>query len=155
MIRAIIIFSSSFLIFIMNVPNESWSQKADPTILDFRVQALYRAAKLTWKIKEGVKSGLSVQILRADTFEEGPYKEVDTMNLTPGKNTYEYVDKTMGAEAKYYYKLIIKEIDESFGPLPTRPYFSPPATYLKPSVPSLESDYILSYHFPAPERQET
>lgn len=155
MTRAAIIFFSSFLIFIMNVPNESWSQKTDPTILDFRVQALYRAAKLSWKIREGFKSGLSVQILRADTFEEGPYKEVDTVNLTPGKNTYEYVDKTMGAEAKYYYKLIIKETDESFGPTPTRPYFSPPATHLKPSAPRPESDYILSFHFPAPERQET
>ncbi len=155
MTRAATIFLSSFLIFIMNVPNESWSQKADSTILDFRVQALYRAAKLTWKIKEGFKSGLSVQILRADTFEEGPYKEVDTVNLTPGKSTYEYVDKTMGAEAKYYYKLLIKETDESFGPIPTRPYFSPPATHLKPPVSKPESDYILSFHFPAPERQAT
>jgi hypothetical protein len=139
----------------MNVPNESWSQKADPTILDFKVQALYRAAKLTWRVKDGFKGGLAVQILRADTFEEGPYKEVDTVNLTPGKTTYEYVDKTMGAEAKYHYKLFIKETDESFGPIPTRPYFSPPATHLKPPVPKPESDYILSFHFPAPERQET
>lgn len=128
----------------MNVPNESWSQKADPTILDFKVQALYRAAKLTWKVKEGFKGGLAVQILRADTFEEGPYKEVDTVNLTPGKSTYEYVDKTMGAEAKYYYKLLIKETDESFGPIPTRPFFSPPATHYQPPVPGQRSSYALS-----------
>jgi len=145
----------SLLSVLIAFPSASWSQKADPTILDFRVQALYRAAKLTWKIKEGFRSGLSVQILRADTFEEGPYKEVDTVNLTPGKNAYEYVDKTMGAEAKYYYKLIIKETDESFGPIPTRPFFSPPATHYQPPVPKPESDYILSFRFPAHERQET
>jgi len=134
-----LIFAVIFLI-----PEITWSQKVDPTILDFKVQALYRAAKLTWKVKEGFKSGLSVQILRADTFEEGPYKEVDIVNLSPGKSTYEYVDKTMGAEAKYYYKLFIKESDESFGPIPTRPFFSPPATRYQPPLPDWRSSYALS-----------
>jgi hypothetical protein len=134
------------------VPGGAWSQKTDATILDFRVQALYRAAKLTWKVKDGFKSGMAIRILRAETFEEGPYKEVDMVSLTAGKNAYEYVDKSMGTESKYYYKLIIKETDESFGPISTRPYFSPPATRLKPPVPKRESDYILSFHFPAPER---
>lgn len=142
----------SFLCFIFAVilltPEITWTQKADPTILDFRVQALYRAAKLTWRVKEGFKSGLAVQILRADTFEEGPYKEVDVVNLIPGKNMYEYVDKTMGAESKYYYKIFIKETDESFGPIPTRPYFSPPATHYKPSIPKQQDGYILSLFFP-------
>jgi hypothetical protein len=156
MVSKIPIFSlPSVLIALMAFLSVSWSQKADPTILDFKVQAMYRAAKLTWKVKNELKGGLVVQILRAETFEEGPYKEVNTVNLTIGKNSYEYVDKIMGAEAKYYYKLIIKETDESFGPIPTRPYFSPPATYLKPSVPSLKNDYVLSFNFPAPERQET
>jgi len=136
-----LIFSVIFLI-----PEITWTQKVDATILDFKVQALYRAAKLTWKVKEGFKSGLSVQILRADTFEEGPYKEVDTVNLTPGKTTYEYVDKTMGAEAKYYYKLFIKETDESFGPIPTRPFFSPPATHHYLPVPGQRSSHALSLH---------
>ena len=89
---------------------------------------MYRAAKLTWKVSTDLKSAMAVQILRADTFEEGPYKEVEIIQLTPGKSAYEYVDKSMGAEAKYFYKLIIKESNESFGPLPTRPFFSPPAT---------------------------
>ena len=134
----------SVLIILMIFPSLSWSQKADPTLLDFKVQAMYRAAKLTWKVKEGFKSGLVVQILRADTFEEGPYKEVDVVNLTSGKNSYEYVDKTMGAESKYYYKLILKETDESFGPIPTRPFFSPPATHYQPPVLMQSSHGILS-----------
>ena len=134
----------SVLIILMIFPSLSWSQKADLTLLDFKVQAMYRAAKLTWKVKEGFKSGLVVQILRADTFEEGPYKEVDVVNLTSGKNSYEYVDKTMGAESKYYYKLILKETDESFGPIPTRPFFSPPATHYQPPVPGQPSHSILN-----------
>jgi hypothetical protein len=123
----IFLFCSVFAVTLF-VPPVALPQKSDPTIMDFKVQAMYRAAKLTWKAKGDLKSGMVVQVLRADTFEEGPYKAVGTVNLTPGKSAYDYVDKSMGAEAKYYYKLIIKETDESFGPIPTRPYFSPPAT---------------------------
>ena len=75
---------------------------------------------------------MSVQILRADTFEEGPYKELEVVNLVPGKSAYEYVDKSMGSESKYYYKLVIKETGESFGPIAARPFFSPPATQFQP-----------------------
>lgn len=152
MTRTAIFFLSSLLIALIVFSSASWPQKTDPTVLDFKVQALYRAAKLTWKVKDGFKSGAAIRILRADTFEEGPYKEVDEVNLTPGKNSYEYIDKSMGAEAKYYYKLLIKESDESFGPIPARPYFSPPATHLKPPTPKRESDHILSFHLRASER---
>ncbi|MGB6065713.1 MAG: hypothetical protein WBG50_12970 [Desulfomonilaceae bacterium] len=113
-------------------PQVTMSQKADPTIVDFKIQALYRAAKLTWATRDGLKAELSVQILRAETFEQGPYKEVDVIKLEPGKNTYQYVDKSMGVESKYYYKLFVKETGEYFGPIPVRPYFSPPATQLGP-----------------------
>jgi hypothetical protein len=110
------------------VPPVALSQKASPTILDFRIQAMYRAAKLTWKVKGDLKNEMAVQILRADTFEDAAYNEAGVVKIIPGKSSYEYIDKSMGAEAKYYYKLIIKETDETFGPLSTRPYFSPPAT---------------------------
>ncbi len=107
------------------------TMSADPTITDFKVQAMYRAAKLTWKTSDALKNQLSLQILRADTFEEGPYKEVEVVNLVPGKSAYEYVDKSMGSEAKLYYKLVVKETDESAGPISARPFFSPPATQLQ------------------------
>jgi hypothetical protein len=132
MTKVTISFFCSIFIITLFIPEAIWSQKADPTVVDFKVQALYRAAMLTWKVKDGLKSPVAVQIFRADTFEEGPYQEVETVSLTPGKSTYEYVDKSMGAESKYYYKLVIKETTESFGPIPTRPYFSPPATQLLP-----------------------
>ena len=123
-------FSCLILLFVilLTIPDGSWSQKANPPIMSFKVEALYRAAKLTWKAKGDLKNEIAVQVLRADTFEEGPYKEVGVVKITPGKTSYEYIDKSMGAEAKYYYKLIIKETNETIGPLPTRPYFSPPAT---------------------------
>ena len=134
MTRYAIFFPTLFFFVTLLGPQVTMSQKADPTIVDFKVQALYRAAKLTWKTSDSLKDQLSVQILRAETFEEGPYQEVDAISLLPSKNAYEYVDKTMGAESKYYYKLVIKETGEFFGPIPTRPYFSPPAThYLPPS----------------------
>ncbi|MBM4330184.1 MAG: hypothetical protein FJ117_02985 [Deltaproteobacteria bacterium] len=117
-----------FFIVTLLIPSIAIPQKAEPTIIDFKVQAMYRAAKLTWKVKGDLKSTAAVQIFRADTFADGPYKEIGAVNIISGKSSYEYVDKSMGSEAKYYYKLTIKETDESFGPLPTRPYFSPPAT---------------------------
>ncbi len=116
-----------FLIFV-SVPDGSWSQKGNPTLTDFKVQALYRAAKVTFKTKGDLKNEMSVQILRADSFEDAAYQEVGAVKITPGKSAYEYVDKSMGSEAKYFYKLVVKESNESYGPLPTRPFFSPPAT---------------------------
>ena len=110
------------------VPPMALAQRGDASIMSFKVDAMYRAAKLTWKAKGDLKSEMAVQVLRADTFEDGPYDEVALVKITPGKSSYEYIDKSMGAEAKYYYKLIIKESNETIGPVPTRPYFSPPAT---------------------------
>lgn len=118
------------------IPRTIWSQKAGPTISDFKIQAMYRSAMLTWKATDDLKAPVTVQIFRADTFEDGPYQEVEKVALIPGKKNYEYVDKSMGAESKYYYKLVIKETNESFGPVPTRPFFSPPATRLLPPFPS-------------------
>ncbi|MGA2228782.1 MAG: hypothetical protein ABSH41_30470 [Syntrophobacteraceae bacterium] len=40
--------------------------------------------------------------------------------------------KKMGSESKLYYKLVIKETGESFGPISARPLFSPPATQFQP-----------------------
>ena len=118
-----VFFFSSFLF-----PFAVFPQKADPVIQDFKVQPLYRAAKLSWKIKDGVKGAVSVQILRADSFEDAPYKELEAVSLSPGKTSYEFVDKSMGSEAKYFYKLQIKETGETTAPISTRPFFSPPAT---------------------------
>ena len=131
MTRYAIFFTPIFFLTLFG-PQVTMPQKSDPTIADFKIQALYRAAKLTWKTMDGLKDRMSVQILRAETFEEGPYREVGVVDLGPDKNAYEYVDKTMGAESKYYYKLVIKQTGESFGPIPTRPYFSPPATQWRP-----------------------
>ena len=114
-----------FTVFLI-VPGESASQSS--TFADFRVDALYRAAKVSWKTAGDSKGEMSVQIMRADTFEDGPYQEVGVVKITPGKSSYEYIDKSMGSEAKYFYKLILKETNESIGPKPTRPFFSPPAT---------------------------
>ena len=103
-------------------------QKPEPIVTDFKAQPLYRAAHLTWKVRGRSERPVTFQILRSDTFVEGPYAEVAVFPSTPAKGTYEYVDKSVGTEAKYYYKLIIKETGEALGPTPTRPYFSPPAT---------------------------
>ena len=113
---------------LLSAPVASSQQGAEPTVTDFKAQPLYRAAHLTWKVRGRSERPVTFQILRSDTFVEGPYAEVAVFPSTPAKGTYEYVDKSVGTEAKYYYKLIIKETGEALGPTPTRPYFSPPAT---------------------------
>jgi hypothetical protein len=95
---------------------------------DFRAQALYRAVSLTWKVRTPSPQRLTFAIVRADTFVEGPYTDVTTIESTPGKTSYEYVDKSIGTEAKYVYKLTVKETGQTLGPITARPYFSPPAT---------------------------
>ncbi len=122
---AVLFAALAFAVFFL-LPGESFSQSS--TFADFKVDALYRAAKVSWKTAGDPKGEMSVQIMRADTFEDGPYQEVGLVKMTPGKTAYEYIDKSMGAEAKFYYKLIIKETNETIGPKPTRPFFSPPAT---------------------------
>jgi len=124
--KTVILSASLALAILLIVPGVSFSQSS--VLADFKVDALYRAAKLSWKTAGDPKGEMSVQIMRADTFEDGPYQEVGIIKISPGKSSYEYIDKSMGAEAKYYYKLIIKETNESLGPKPTRPFFSPPAT---------------------------
>ncbi len=126
MMKTAILFAVLIFTVFLIVPGESASQSS--TFADFRVDALYRAAKVSWKTAAEPKGEMSVQIMRADTFEDGPYQEVGVVKMTPGKSSYEFIDKSMGAEAKYYYKLNIKETNESTGPKPTRPFFSPPAT---------------------------
>jgi hypothetical protein len=117
-----------FVIFMLLIPSVGLPQKGDATLGDFRVQAEFHAARLTWKANSGLKKEMAVQVLRADTSEDGPYKEIAVVEITPGKQKYEYIDKSMRTEAKYYYKLLVKETNESLGPIAARPFFSPPAT---------------------------
>jgi hypothetical protein len=108
------------------------AQKSDPTIANFKVQALYRAARLTWNVPASLKDPMGLKILRASSSAEGPYQEVETVKLVPEKSDYDYVDKSMGAESMYFYKLVVIETGESLGPIATRPFFSPPATQWQP-----------------------
>ena len=117
-----------FAIFTLLIPSVGLPQKADPTIGDFKAQGEFRAVKLTWKANGELKKEMAVQILRADTDEDGAYKEVAVVEITPGQQEYKYVDKSMRAEAKYYYKLVVKETNESLGPIAARPFFSHPST---------------------------
>ena len=122
------LFSSGLVLAFFLLASAALAQKADPTVADFKVQALYRAAKLTWSVTANLKDQMSLKILRAASSADGPYQEVEVVKLTPGKSTYDHIDKSMGAESMYFYKLVVNETGETFGPISTRPFFSPPAT---------------------------
>jgi len=101
---------------------------AEDSVSNFKTQSLYRAVALSWVVQTPFKNEVVFQILRSDTFAEGPYEEVATVPYDKSKKAYDYLDKSLGSESKYYYKLIIKGTDETYGPVAARPYFSPPAT---------------------------
>jgi len=63
--------------------------------------------KLTWSVPASLKDPMALKILRAPSSEEGPYQEVEVVKLIPGKSAYDYVDKSMGAESMYFYKLVV------------------------------------------------
>ena len=100
----------------------------NPSITDFKTQSLYRAVKLTWKVNIPFEKEVVFQILRSDSFVEGPYEEVVKLHYDKEKVDYTYFDKSIGTESKYYYKLVVIGEAETYGPAAARPYFSPPTT---------------------------
>ncbi len=98
------------------------------SISGFKAQSLYRAVKLNWRVTIPFEREVLFQILRSDSFVEGPYEEIATVSYAKRKRKYTYLDKGPGSESTYYYKLVVKGADETYGPVAARPYFSPPAT---------------------------
>jgi hypothetical protein len=99
-----------------------------PSITDFKTQSLYRAVKLYWTVNIPFKKEVVFQILRSDSFIEGPYEEVVKLPYDKTKIDYTYFDKSIGTESKYYYKLVVIGEAQTYGPAAARPYFSPPTT---------------------------
>ncbi len=98
------------------------------SISAFKAESLYRAVALKWKVKTPFTGEVVFRILRSDTFAEGPYEEIVSVPYDKRKRKYEYLDKSLGAESNYYYKLVVEGADETYGPAQARPFFSPPAT---------------------------
>lgn len=98
------------------------------SISDFKTQSLYRAVKLNWTVKAPFKKEVVFQIIRSDSFVEGPYEEIAKLPYVNEQVNYTYFDKSMGTESKYYYKLVVIGAGETCGPVAARPYFSPPTT---------------------------
>jgi hypothetical protein len=120
----------AIMMILLTIPVRTFAGDDSPgaSVSGFKAQSLYRAVKLNWTIKTPFKNEAGFQILRSDTFAEGPYEEIATIPYDKKKGKYTYLDKSLGSESKYYYKLVVKGADETYGPIPARPYFSPPAT---------------------------
>ena len=113
------------------LPAMATSADKDPGgafISDFKAQSLYRAVKLRWKVKAPFKDGATFQILRSDSFADGPYSEIATVPYAKESMEYRYVDKRLPSESTYYYKLVIMGGGETYGPISARPFFLLPST---------------------------
>jgi hypothetical protein len=119
------------LIAIVALPVEIPSADQDSgsaSISDFKTQSLYRAVRLDWTVKTPFNKQVGFQLLRSDSFVEGPYEEIAKLAYDKEKVRYTYYDKSIGTESKYYYKLVVIGVGETYGPKAARPYFSPPTT---------------------------
>ena len=98
------------------------------SVTNFQVEPLYQAAKLSWKARISGDGQVTFEIYRSMANPEGPYTLVATMEGSPDKKKYQYVDKQLPVEENYFYKIEIPSTKESFGPLQVRPPFTLPST---------------------------
>jgi hypothetical protein len=98
------------------------------TISKLKVEPLYRAAVLTWKVGGNHGGPVTFEIYRAMSGPEQEYKPVTSIRQDLNERKYKYVDKNLPVEENYFYKIMIPETRESFGPLQVRPPFSLPTT---------------------------
>ncbi len=100
----------------------------EATISEFRVRSRYMAVRLTWNARVAGEDQLTFEIHRSMVTPEGEYTLVTSIKGRPGTKTYRYIDKTVPVEENYFYKIVIPETKETFGPLQARPPFSLPTT---------------------------
>lgn len=129
--KRLLIPMAMLLITVMALPVEislADSHSESASISGFKAQSLYRAVKLNWTVKAPMEKKVVFQLIRSDSFVEGPYQEVAKLPFDNEKLNYTYFDKSIGTESKYYYKLVVIGTGETCGPVAARPYFSPPTT---------------------------
>ncbi len=98
------------------------------SITKLKVEPLYRAVRLTWRARIDDKGPLTFEIYRSMASPDGPYTLVTSIEKRPGVKKYKYIDKRLQVEENYFYKIVIPETKENFGPLQVRPPFSLPTT---------------------------
>ena len=109
------------------VANAEESTK-EATICEFRLQPRHKAVRLTWKARIAREDQLTFEIHRTMVTPEGAYTLVTSIKGKPGTKIYRYIDKTIPVEENYFYKIVIPETKETFGPVQVRPPFSLPTT---------------------------
>ncbi len=119
--------NGSFLSGIISVAHAEDTKKS-VTIKKLKVEPLYRSVRLTWKTKKGDKTPVTFKIYRSMANPDGPYTLVVSIERKSGVKKYKYIDKSLQVEENYFYKLMIPETKESFGPIQVRPPFSLPST---------------------------
>ncbi|MFX0201872.1 MAG: hypothetical protein ACFFCW_37660 [Candidatus Hodarchaeota archaeon] len=71
------------------------------SVSNFKARSVYRAVKLNWKVKTPFKKEVLFQILRTDSFVEGPYEEIVNVPYDKRKRKHTYLDKSTGSESTY------------------------------------------------------
>ncbi|MBI5287264.1 MAG: hypothetical protein HY878_06720 [Deltaproteobacteria bacterium] len=100
-------------------------------VSDFKARPLYRAVELTWKVEDPSRDYGTFTLYRSSN-PDGPYNAIKTIEHDRKSASFKYIDREIGFEALYYYKLTIDSTGATYGPISARAYFSPPVTFLVP-----------------------
>jgi len=100
-------------------------------VSDFKARPLYRAVELTWKVEAPSRDYGTFTLYRSSNLD-GPYNAIKTIEHDRKSASFKYIDREIGFEALYYYKLTIDSTGATYGPISARAYFSPPVTFLLP-----------------------
>ena len=123
-----VIVAVVMMITLPHIATSADNDSGDASISDFKAQSRYRAVKLKWKVKTPFKKGVTFQIIRSDSFVEGPYEEIATVPYVKEKKRYTYIDKKFRGESDFFYKLVVTGGGKIYGPISARPTFSLPST---------------------------
>jgi len=103
------------------------------SVSDFKVIKSFRAVKLTWKVSAPEGSDGIFEVYRTDT-RNGPYiliqkiKMGDQRFIDINAEAYVFIDRSLKAGHRYYYKLTLSGTGQEFGPLQGMASNTPPGT---------------------------
>ena len=98
------------------------------SVTKLKVEPLHKAVRITWKSKLQDGKAVTFEIHRSMVSPEGQYTLVEKVPSSPDAKKYTYVDKKLPVEENYFYKIVVPETNETFGPIQVRPPFSLPTT---------------------------
>lgn len=123
-----------YLVFVLVIllPAAGFSQP-QVTVSHFTAFDWFKSVKLSWRVKapEGAEAIFEI---RRGTGQNGPYLPVQEIRLGDKRfidvitKAYYFIDKKLEVGRRYYYKMVLRDTGQVFGPLDGVALKAPPGT---------------------------